>query len=125
MADPKNATADIFCLTPQGFEAHFQLSGEKVYTDAKALAVQLEKDGFKPRPAKQYGGGGGQRSQREPDGDVCPVHQVRMTKYQGKDGKPDWQAHKAGDTWCHGKPANGNGRQSQDAWESLAATRPL
>ena len=40
---------NIFAISPEGFEIHIQLTGERVYGDARACMQRMIKDGFAPR----------------------------------------------------------------------------
>lgn len=88
------ASFDVFAVSPEGFDVHSQLNGEKVYTEAHSLLERLVADGFKPREQRRQS-----RPAKTPDGPPCPVHGVPFRTYN-KDGKT-WQAHRQGDGWCH------------------------
>jgi len=91
------ASFDVFAVSPEGFEVHFQLAGEKVYSESRKLLAQMVKDGYAPRPAK------GARKPPAVQGPLCEAHGVHFREYS-KDGKT-WQAHQLDDgTWCHQRP---------------------
>ncbi len=51
MADAP-ASFDVFAVSPEGYEVHIQLNGQRVYDDGRRLLAQLARDGFKPRPGR-------------------------------------------------------------------------
>lgn len=92
---------DVFAVSPQGLEVHWQLQGDKVYEDAVKLLEKLEKDGFKPR---EMGRPRAKASQPAQDSQTpfCQEHKVSFKPYS-KDGKT-WYSHKMNDgSWCNNK----------------------
>ena len=87
------ASFDVFAVSPEGLEVHFQLSGEKVYAESRKLLAQLVADGFTPRTQRAG------RGSQAPQGPLCEQHGVNFRQY-AKDGKT-WFAHKQGDGWCN------------------------
>lgn len=87
---------DVFGLSPQGYEVHFQLQGEKVYDDAVKLLEKLEKDGFGVRGKASSNG------QARSEAHYCQEHQTEYKRFE-KDGRV-WYSHKTADgKWCKEK----------------------
>lgn len=108
---PKPAVSfDVFAVSKEGYEVHFQLAGEKTYCHALKLLEVMSKDGFKPRPMKPAfapkvksdgpkANGAGQDDQQ-----LCPIHKVAMRAHHNDKGA--WHSHKLADgTYCNGKAA--------------------
>lgn len=93
---------DVFAVSPQGYEVHFQLNGEKVYEGAVKLLAALNKDGFMPKmmyqgSPKGNGNGAGKGAQK-----LCPLHKTPMQLYENGNGA--WFSHGLDDgNWCRGK----------------------
>ncbi len=102
---------DVFAMSKEGYEIHFQLSGERAYCHALKLLEAMSKDGFKPRPSKPAftpkvkSDGAPKGNGADPaSGEVCPVHNVPMRAHHNDKGT--WHSHKLDDgTWCNGKAA--------------------
>ena len=93
---------DVFAVAPTGLEIHFQISGEKAYSEALALLAQMEKDGFK---ARTNGKGHSQDTPTE-EAHFCTKHGVPFKQYSNEKGV--WYSHKDGDKWCNeAKAKNG------------------
>ncbi len=89
---------DVFAVSPQGFEVHWQLQGEKVYEDAVKLLDKLQRDGFK---ARELGRPRTKPSQPVQDSQApfCQEHGTSFKPYS-KDGR-SWFAHKLDNgKWC-------------------------
>ncbi len=99
--DKAAASFDVFAVSPQGFECHFQLNGEKVYQEAGKLLATMEKDGYKPKPTNGNHKGNGAGSIQE-EGKVCPVHNATLKRHENAKGT--WYSHKLADgSYCNGK----------------------
>lgn len=97
---------DVFAVSPQGYEIHFQLSGEKAYCHAVKLLETMSKDGFTARPSKSTSTPRAKPAGADnaTDTQVCAVHNATMKRHE-KDGN-SWYSHKLADgAYCKGKAA--------------------
>lgn len=46
----ERASFDVFAVSPEGFEVHFQLAGPRVYHLSRELLEQMRLDGYTVRP---------------------------------------------------------------------------
>ena len=70
---------DVFALSPEGFEVHFALEGERIFADAIALSKAMSEAGFTPRASKATDTGTPQAPNQagEPS---CPEHGPNRVK---------------------------------------------
>ena len=98
---------DVFAVSPQGFEVHFQLQKVEtgVYEDAIQLMEKMEQDGFIAR-------NGGHRiipsaeekdaAKEESAAHYCKEHNQARKRYTNDKGD-EWWSHKNKDGWCNEK----------------------
>jgi len=104
---------DVFALSPQGYEVHFQIQAEdKVYETAAQLLAKLALDGFTVRGKALQGPGkatnghhpiqstpNGQKATTEASsGHWCQAHQTDYKRFSK--GDQVWYSHKTEDGWC-------------------------
>lgn len=95
---------DVFAVSKEGYEVHFQLAGEKAYCHGLKLLEAMNKDGFGPRPMHSGKPAPKAHQSGAADTQVCPVHNATMRRHENDKGA--WYSHKLADgTYCNGKAA--------------------
>ena len=105
---------DVFALSPQGYEVHFQIQGDKVYDDALRLLEKLDKDSFKVR-----GKNGHQQAPESPERAATSEHYC-----QGSMGWRTSAMRRTGGSGTAIKRAMGGARRNRRAGQSVER-RPL
>ncbi|MDP2727157.1 MAG: hypothetical protein Q8P59_06400, partial [Dehalococcoidia bacterium] len=95
---------DVFAVSKEGFEVHFQLFGEKAYCHALKLLEAMSKDGFTPRMKTDARPKGNATKTQDKETAVCTLHKATMKRHENEKGT--WFSHKLADgTYCNGKAA--------------------
>ena len=86
---------DVFAVSKEGYEVHFQLSGEKAYCHGLKLLEAMNKDGFTPRAMHSGKPAPKGRQSDAADTQVCTVHNAVMRRHENDKGT--WYSHKLAD----------------------------